>query len=137
MTTYTIIWQTLGEYIYDDRGPRDISGYLRGEIEIEAFQDREQAARRYAFLQETEEIGSCHMLINGIDYNDLTGPEFDELDRLVFEFRAEARAQMQQEREAAREAAAQAALEEARRIAARHRQHDEAQFEALRQKLGK
>lgn len=144
MTTYTIIWQDQGEYIWhEDRRGNETSGYIRDPLTIEYFNDeehegkaREVALQRFAELQHTGDVKeTLELLVNGKDYWDTE--QYHDIEQGLQPLLEAALEAKKQRIAAEQEAKAQAALEEARRIATQARRRDEAQFEELRQKLGR
>lgn len=62
---YTVIWQTEGEYIEENRGGHMIDGWVRGDLEFASFTDRTAALTLFAVLEYDGDT-TQHFLIDGV-----------------------------------------------------------------------
>lgn len=139
MANYTIIALTDGEYCY---APRDYGddqqGQLNRELSIHYCTDLEEAASIYAkFVHSDKDMCEIKFLKDGIDMYDLSEEEFAEITKVTDGYAFIEAEQKKIRAQLRKEEAARAAEAEARKLAEKKRREQEAQFEYLRQQLGR
>jgi hypothetical protein len=140
MTTYTLITYRESSQYYDRWG--DLSGDPSA-FDICYFTDSQEAAQAFARARHAG-YDEKRLLINGEDHEDLLygddltkADEARALEALIAEEDEIETVRLAEAKKAATEKAAREAEAKARQLAQAQKAADEAQFEALRRKLGR
>lgn len=137
---YTIIGHITGSLGYRSYG-REPDDDIADVLEIKTFRDKEAFLKAWAHQLATNKYDDIHILLNGINVDDMTDEEYDAYSELETETRVAYLDAAKQERAkqiaAEKERAANAAVQLAREIAAQQRAEEEKQFEMLKRKLAR